>query len=278
MSPQPADKKLYEYVKRLADKKFTSKSGIYRSSWIVREYKKRGGKYIGRKTSVKSPGLRRWYKEKWVDLNRPIKNSKGRVIGYKPCGRTSASKKSSYPLCRPSKIITKGTPRTFREISKKSIRRAKKDKSKVKHRSNIKFGGGHKQYRGRKSSVMVKVPQNVKKWAAYAFKLKTIGFRGGVDTGWRRAKQLATKESIPIEDLRYMHAWFSRHIVTSYPTYKKWKDAGRPKTKEWHNKRGIIAWQIWGGNAAFNWVNSKKNLKLLSQYFNKSYNKIKIRR
>jgi len=41
----PTDQKLYSYVKTLANKKFKSPSGIYRSSWIVKEYKKRGGKY-----------------------------------------------------------------------------------------------------------------------------------------------------------------------------------------------------------------------------------------
>ena len=98
-----ADKELYNKVKRMADKKFESKTGIYKSSWIVKEYKRLGGKYKGKKPSVKSPGLKRWYKEKWVDLNRPIKNSKGKVIGYKSCGRKSTSKnkyssKSKYPL------------------------------------------------------------------------------------------------------------------------------------------------------------------------------------
>jgi len=38
---EPINKKLYNHVKKLANQKFKSKSGIYRSSWIVREYKKR---------------------------------------------------------------------------------------------------------------------------------------------------------------------------------------------------------------------------------------------
>jgi hypothetical protein len=33
-----------------------------------------GGLFIG---SKKSSALKRWFKEKWIDLNRPIKNSKG---------------------------------------------------------------------------------------------------------------------------------------------------------------------------------------------------------
>jgi len=40
--PVPIDKDLYKFVVSLANKKFDSPSGIYRSSWIVREYKKLG--------------------------------------------------------------------------------------------------------------------------------------------------------------------------------------------------------------------------------------------
>lgn len=129
----PTNKKLYEKVKNLANKKFKSPSGIYRSSWIVKEYKKRGGKYSGKKNT--KSGLSRWYKEKWVDLNRKT-NGK-----YEKCGRKSA-KKGVYPICRPSKRISNKTPRTFREISKKSIKKAKKDKSIIKSRGNIQFGKG----------------------------------------------------------------------------------------------------------------------------------------
>jgi len=138
--PFPKDQKLYNYVKQLANKKFTSPSGIYRSSWIVKEYKRRGGIYSGKKQS--SIGLKRWFKEKWIDLNRPIKNSKGKVIGYKPCGRKSSKSKEKYPLCRPSIKINKHTPRTYKSISEKSIVKAKRAKSKIRNTGNIKFRGG----------------------------------------------------------------------------------------------------------------------------------------
>jgi hypothetical protein len=272
---EPADKSLYSKVKSRADKKFSSKTGIYKSSWIVREYKRLGGKYRGKKPGVKSAGLKRWYKEKWVDLNRPIKNSKGKVIGYKSCGRSSVKNKQRYPLCRPSKRVTSGTPKTYKEISKIKIKRAKREKSRVKGSRNIKFGGSP-QYYGKRSSVMIRVPENVKRTALYSFKLKRLGFKGGVETGWKRAKQLATRDSIPIQDLKYMRAWFARHIITSYPTYKKWRLAGRPKDSSWHNKRGIIAWLIWSADAAFRWVNSQKNINLLNKYYNKSYKPMKL--
>jgi hypothetical protein len=273
---EPVDKTLYSKVKLRANKKFSSKTGIYKSSWIVREYKRLGGKYRGKRTSVNSAGLKRWYKEKWVDLNRPIKNSKGKVVGYKSCGRSSVKNKQRYPLCRPSKRVTSGTPRTYKELSKSSIKRAKREKSRVRGSKNIKFGGSGPQYYGKKSSVMIKVPENVKRTALYSFKLKKLGFKGGVETGWKRAKQLATRDSISIQDLKYMRAWFARHIITSYPTYKRWKAAGRPKDSSWHNKRGIIAWLIWSGDAAFRWVNSSKNINLLNKHYNKSYKPMKL--
>ena len=362
--PQPTNKALYNYVKQLANKKFQSKSGIYRSSWIVREYKKRGGKYSGKKTS--SSGLKRWYKEKWVDLNRPIRNSKGKIIGYKSCGRSKVKgSKNKYPLCRPSKRVNKGTPRTYHSISSKSISRAKKAKSRIKSKGNIKFGSGEQeggyygdpklkkklinsllkktcpkclkvirgnlethmrkhlqehlppkkrkisldefidskkqkgqgqsggksdcdmcqlgsgkirsQYHGRKSKIMVKVPINVKNVALYSFKLKKLGFGGGIETGWKRAKQLATKDSIPIEDLKYMRAWFARHLYASYPSYKMWKKAGRPKDKVWHKKHGIISWLIWSADAGFKWVNSQKNINLLNKHYpGKNYKPMKL--
>ena len=134
---KPLDIKLYNSVKKKANKVFTSKSGVYRSSWIVREYKKLGGKYS--KSNKKSGGLKRWYKEKWVDLNRPIRNSRGKIIGYKNCGRKSTKNKGSYPLCRPSKRISKKTPKTYKELGTLSIKKAKKDKQKVKGTRSIKF-------------------------------------------------------------------------------------------------------------------------------------------
>lgn len=267
----PKDTTLYNKVKKLADKKFKSKTGVYKSSWIVKEYKRQGGKYASPKP--KNSGLKRWYKEKWVDLNRPIKNSKGKVIGYKSCGRSNQSTKK-YPLCRPSKRVSPKTPKTYKELTKSSLSKAKKAKSSIKNKGNIKFGGGKSQYHGKKSSIMIKVPANVKKWALYAFKLKKLGFRGAKETGYKRGKQLATKESIPIEDLRYMRNWYARHIYTSYPGFKKWESLGRPKDNKWHNRHSIISWTIWGGNAGFRWVNSQKVINLLNKHFGKDYSKI----
>lgn len=155
--PTPNDRKLYERVKKAASAKFVSKSGIYRSSWIVREYKKRGGTYSGSKP--KNSGLKRWYKEKWVDLNRPS----GKKSGFKQCGRTKMNSKGKYPLCRPTKRISPKTPVTYGELSKKSISKAKKDKAKIRGRGNIKFSSQRKSLRKsprKKHNASVPIEEN----------------------------------------------------------------------------------------------------------------------
>lgn len=138
--PEPKDKVLYSIVKKEADLKFKA-HGIYKSSWIVSQYKKRGGLYIGT-SKDKNKGLLRWYQEKWIDLNRPIILD-GKIIGYKPCGRKTASRNAKsngkYPLCRPTYRITEGTPKTYNELTLKAIKKAKIDKAKIKGKGNIKF-------------------------------------------------------------------------------------------------------------------------------------------
>ena len=60
--------------------------------------------------SSKSGGLTRWFDEKWID-----------VCTGKPCGRKKYSRKG-MPYCRPSRRITKNTPKTKSELSNKKIK------------------------------------------------------------------------------------------------------------------------------------------------------------
>lgn len=78
--PTPLDTDLYERVKKEADEKY-DKPSAYKSGWIVKTYKSRGGKYKGDK---KMKGLKRWFKENWSD-----------VAGL------------DYPVYRPTKRVTK---------------------------------------------------------------------------------------------------------------------------------------------------------------------------
>lgn len=50
----PTDKALYARVKAAAKKKFKVYPSVYANGWLVREYKKRGGKY--KKARLKAGG------------------------------------------------------------------------------------------------------------------------------------------------------------------------------------------------------------------------------
>tara|TARA_Y100000992_G_scaffold251661_1_gene183892 strand:+ start:94 stop:468 length:375 start_codon:yes stop_codon:yes gene_type:complete len=112
--PKPVDINLYEKIKKQVYKKIP-KHSAYRSGILVQKYKKAFSKkygkknaYTGKKTVKK--GLKRWFAEDW-------RNQRGKV-GYK-------YKSDVY---RPTKRITRKTPTTFSELSKKQIKRARTEK------------------------------------------------------------------------------------------------------------------------------------------------------
>jgi hypothetical protein len=90
---------------------------------LVKEYKKAGGTYSGKKS--KNSSLDRWYKEKWINVCKLPKKV--------ACGRPKIQMKSwkkKFPYCRPSIKITKATPKTSKELSKSQITsRCKKKKT-----------------------------------------------------------------------------------------------------------------------------------------------------
>jgi hypothetical protein len=113
MKPQPKDKNLYNKVKQKIIFR-NKKHSAYRSGRIVSEYKKQyklkfgsGSAYTGDKSKGT---LNRWMSEKW-------RNQRGEV-GYKKKG----------DVYRPTKRISKDTPTTFNELSKKEIKDAMKEK------------------------------------------------------------------------------------------------------------------------------------------------------
>lgn len=116
---------IYKTIKKEADEKFKN-HGIYKSSWIVREYKKRGGIFKGDKPS-KNQGLKRWYQEEWVRIGPNGKPTK------KSCGRSSEEMKTNVKkgLCRPIKRITNNTPKTANELGDKVLKN--RYKRKMKH-------------------------------------------------------------------------------------------------------------------------------------------------
>ena len=93
-----------------------------------------------------STGLKKWFKEKWVDIGRPKKKGK-----YQPCGRGKAkTSRKGYPKCVPlarartmskaqkksavrrKRAVTqgvKGRPTNVRTVTKRGKRKAKKNKT-----------------------------------------------------------------------------------------------------------------------------------------------------
>ena len=110
---------LWRKARELADKSY-KKPSAYKSGYITKKYKDLGGRF--KCCNETKTGLSRWYKEKWV-------NQRGEV-GYKKSG----------DIYRPTKKITKKTPTTWNELSKKQIKKAssiKKKKGRVKKFSNL---------------------------------------------------------------------------------------------------------------------------------------------
>lgn len=80
--------------------------------------------------------LRRWFKEKWVDVSRKVDGK------HPPCGRSKATTKG-YPKCRPSKKVSKETPKTAGSFSKKEKKSMTTQKRRAE-KKEPKTGTGHK--------------------------------------------------------------------------------------------------------------------------------------
>lgn len=91
----------------------------------------------------------------------------------------------------------------------------------------------------------------------------TLGLRyvrefqyGGTQTGWDRAKQLSAKDSVSVEDVDEIWAWFQRHSY--YKSYHRTKPEPSPS---------YISWLLWGGDAMFTAVKAhrrKRNMGKLN--------------
>ena len=120
----------YKKAKRMADEKFGEKTSAYKSMYIVRMYKKHGGRFS--KPKDKNRGLTRWNREKWIRINpktgKPLRRS-GKLVS---CGRSKKefNNNERKGLCRPYKRITKKTPRTAKQLGKKEMKRRSRIKSK----------------------------------------------------------------------------------------------------------------------------------------------------
>lgn len=109
------NKTLYKKVKKEAKAKFDRYPSLYASSWITREYKKRGGKYHTIKNDNKNKkeklsGQKLWYKEKWIQIVPYLEKNK--IVD---CGDSKKYTKACRPLVR----VNDKTPPTIGEIVNK---------------------------------------------------------------------------------------------------------------------------------------------------------------
>lgn len=188
--PEPRDKKLYGEIKKKVYKKIP-KHSAYRSGILVKSYKKAYKKkhgndnsYIGKKTKKK--GIARWFREKWV-------NQDGKV-GYH----------SKSDIYRPSKRITRKTPTTHKEISKRELKRArsekyrkgrvKKFKRKTKKRKNKKTRKRKQKGGGANICQMLSEPDRQEEVKAMALS-RAINARRNIPKGRRVGLRVAQLEA-----------------------------------------------------------------------------------
>jgi len=115
--PHPKNEYLYQQVKKKIMKSYKKPSG-FASGAIVKEYKRLGGKY---EKDENEPKLKRWFEEKWVNVNPLIQKNKP----------------DAYPLFRPTKKVSSKTPTLLQEVPKKRLEQLYKMKQKIKGNENL---------------------------------------------------------------------------------------------------------------------------------------------
>jgi hypothetical protein len=158
----PVDLKLYKRIKKKVYKKIP-KHSAYRSGTIVKEYKKAFAKKYGKKRpyhgkKTRKKGLSRWFNEKW-------RNQRGKV-GYR----------YKSDIYRPTRRITKNTPLTFRELTKKQIYRARSEKRRTRRVKRFGRARSYKRYGVAMKERLIKIVKSTvkgKKYTAIVENLRT---------------------------------------------------------------------------------------------------------
>jgi len=104
--------------------------------------------------------LGRWFKEKWVDVSKKVDGK------YPPCGRGDADGekgRKGYPKCRPSKKVSKDTPKIASSYDKKE-KKAMTTQKRRAEKKDPKIGKGNKPTRvkfdeGMKSRKIIQITE-----------------------------------------------------------------------------------------------------------------------
>ncbi|AIK96081.1 hypothetical protein ID47_03945 [Candidatus Paracaedibacter acanthamoebae] len=94
-----------------------------------------------------------------------------------------------------------------------------------------------------------KIPPSIKKNAEKGLKLREKFGKGSTQVGIRRGHQLVNNDSISLEIIKKMSAYFARHEVD-----KQAKEFGNDENPS----KGYIAWMLWGGDEAKEWTDKIK--------------------
>jgi len=70
--------------------------------------------------------------------------------------------------------------------------------------------------------------------------------RGGTEVGWKRANQLANRESISLDTVKRINSFLARHEENA-------KIDPKFKDEPWRDK-GYVAYNLWGGKAMVSWA------------------------
>jgi hypothetical protein len=147
-----------------------------------------------------SEDLKRWFREKWVDISRKDKSGK-----HPPCGRKKSSKKN-YPKCRPSVKVSTETPETTGEMSdsekKAAVRQKRSAEAKKKRKGKKPIMTSHHNI---KEEVLLEKnkPTNAKLYA--------------------RVKALA-KSKFKVYPSAYANAWLVKEYKKRGGGYKTMKE------------------------------------------------------
>ena len=91
----------------------------------------------------------------------------------------------------------------------------------------------------------LKPTSEMAKLAAKGLELREKHKRGGTQVGVSRARDLKNRRELSPETLKRMKSYFARHKVDKRA--KNFGDDDNPSA-------GYIAWLLWGGDAARDWV------------------------
>lgn len=83
------------------------------------------------------------------------------------------------------------------------------------------------------------IPAQAQRNAQRGLELRKQYGRGGTEVGLNTARTLARGGSIGIEKVRHINRYFARHVGDNLFDKKS---------------NGWIAWQLWGGYAAWSWT------------------------